>query len=72
MASPEKALCDKIVMTPGILLRSILQVKEFLTEDLRIEKDYLLQLDLESMQSWIEYAPKKTSIEMLVKTLEGL
>jgi hypothetical protein len=72
MASPEKAICDKIIMTPGILFRSTQGVKEFLTEDLRIEKDSLLQLDLESIESWIEHAPKKTSIEMLVKTLERL
>lgn len=72
MASPEKALCDKIVMTPGIFLRSSVQVKEFLMEDLRIEKDPLIQLDLQSIRSWLEQAPKKTSLEMLVKTLERL
>lgn len=72
IASLEKALCDKIIMTPGILLRSSVQVKEFLLEDLRIEKDPLLKMDLKSMHSWLAHAPKKTSLDMLLKTLERL
>jgi hypothetical protein len=39
-APPEKALCDKIVSTPGILLRSISRVTAYLLEDLRIEESF--------------------------------
>ena len=36
IASPEKAICDKIVMTSGIFLRSTKQELEFLLEDMRM------------------------------------
>lgn len=72
VASPEKALCDKVVLTPKIYLRSIKQTREFLVEDLRIDSEVLATLDTEIMEFWIENAPKKSSLEMLVKTLKEL
>ncbi len=72
IASPEKALCDKIVMTSGIYLRSVKQAREFLTDDLRIDEDSLRKLNLDEMNSWVNDAPKKSSLDMLVKTLKNL
>lgn len=72
IASPEKALCDKIVMTSGVVLRSTLQVQQFLQEDLRIDEDRLRELDRETISSWTADAPKKSSLQMLVKTLKSL
>lgn len=72
VASPEKALCDKIVFTSGVLLRSVKQVQDFLLEDLRIEKAALLQLNTREIDSWLNEAPKRTSLEMLIKTLDQL
>jgi len=72
IASPEKAICDKIVLTSGVLLRSIPQTLEFLVEDMRIDEDQLRVLDLTSIQSWVEDAPKRSSIQMLVNTIERL
>jgi hypothetical protein len=72
VASPEKALCDKIVMTSGIFLRSTIQVKEFLLEDLRMETEALRQLNLQQIASWTNDAPKKSSLAMLIKTLQDL
>ena len=69
VASPEKALCDKIVVTPKINLRSIKQTREFLMEDLRMESEVLTKLDTKLMELWIENAPKKSSLKMLIKTL---
>ena len=69
IASPEKALCDKVVLTPKIYLRSIRQTREFLMEDLRIDSEVLKTLDTNLMESWITYAPKKSSLKMLIKTL---
>jgi len=69
VASPEKALCDKIIHTSGVLLRSTKQAKEFLLDDLRIDEDSLRQLNLKAITSWTNDAPKKSSIAMLVKTL---
>ena len=72
MASPEKALCDKIVMTSGILLRSTRQVQEFLIDDLRIGEEQLQKLDVKEITSWIDNAPKKSSLNLLVKMLSNL
>lgn len=69
IASPEKALCDKIVLTPKIHLRSIKQTQNFLMEDLRIDSEILSTLNTEIMELWIENAPKKSSLKMLIKTL---
>ena len=72
VASPEKAVCDKIITTAGIILRSAKQTREYLIEDLRIDDDKLRQLDLEAISSWINDAPKKDSLSMLVKTIRSL
>lgn len=72
IASPEKALCDKIITTSGIFLRSSKQVQEYLVEDLRIDEEILRKLDLSAISSWIKDAPKKDSLSMLVKTIKGL
>lgn len=72
IASPEKALCDKVVMTAGIVLRSIKQTAAFLMDDLRIEKEALQQLDVNEINSWLPDTPKRSSLQMLVKTLQGL
>lgn len=72
IASPEKALCDKIVLTSGVSLRSVRQTLSFLIEDLRIDESDLQRLDTAEINSWIEDAPKKSSLFMLVKTLESL
>jgi hypothetical protein len=72
MASPEKALCDKIVQTSGVQLRSPNQTLEFLLEDMRIDEEMLNQLDLREMDSWINEVPKMSSIAMLIKTLRRL
>lgn len=72
IASREKALCDKIILTSGITLRSLRQTKSFLTDDLRIDEDSLHSLNISTIRSWIDDAPKRSSIEMLIKTLESL
>jgi hypothetical protein len=69
IASPEKALCDKVVLTPKIHLRSIKQTQIFLMEDLRIDSEILSTLNTKVMELWIENAPKKSSLKMLIKTL---
>lgn len=72
MASPEKALCDTLVAKAGITLRSMSQTKEWLMEDLRIDRSALTALDTRAIRSWVDQAPKKTSVQRLIKTLEQL
>lgn len=72
MASPEKAICDKIITTAGITLRSQSQSIAFLLDDLRMDEEALEHLNLNTISSWITDAPKASSLQMLVNTLQGL
>jgi hypothetical protein len=72
IASPGKALCDKIIMTTGILLRSTKQVRDYLLDELRMDEEMLGKLDINEIESWITNSSKKESLQMLVKTLKNL
>jgi hypothetical protein len=72
IASPEKAICDKIVLTSGVLLRSVSQTIDFLIDDMRMDEEHLQNLDISAIQSWVEDAPKRSSLQMLVNTLQRL
>ena len=72
VASREKALCDKIVLTSGVNLRSIAQTREFLFEDLRLDEYEVRELSISTIESWLSDAPKRSSLQMLVKTLQAL
>lgn len=72
MASMEKALCDKIIATPGVLLRSVKQTLELLIEDFRIDENNLQKLEIATISSWLEDAPKENSLITLVKALKSL
>lgn len=72
IATPEKALADKIATTPGILLRSMSSARDYLTEDLRMELSDLKNFDTSSMITWLSCAPKRESLDILIKTLRKL
>lgn len=72
VASKEKALCDKIITTSGLKLRSEKNVLNYLTEDLRINEDLLATLNTDIIEEWIDDAPKKNSLKMMIKTLKKL
>ena len=70
MASPEKALLDKIITTAGVEFRSRPAVLSYLESDLRVDIDNLKQLDREAMQSWLSHAPKKRTLMILIETIQ--
>lgn len=72
MAIPEKALCDKIATTAGITLRSQSSARDYVFGNLRMEEEDLAKFDLNAMLSWLENAPKKESLEMLIKMIEKI
>lgn len=72
MAIPEKALCDKIATTAGITLRSQSSAKDYVFGNLRMEEEDLAKFDLNAMLSWLENAPKRESLEMLIKMIEKI
>jgi hypothetical protein len=72
IASPEKSLCDKIIATSGVFLRSKKQTIQFLIEDLRISELTLRDLNTYLLEEWAPKAPKSSSIQMLTTTLKSL
>jgi hypothetical protein len=71
IASPEKALFDKIVTT-GLTIRSKTGAHEYLIENLRMDENQLRQLDVQIMQTWLDDAPKKESLNLIVKLIKEL
>jgi len=72
IASPEKALADKIVTTSGVILRSKRDVLNYLLENLRMDESSLKELNTHEIADWIPDAPKKDSLSMVVKTINSL
>lgn len=72
MASPEKALLDKVVTTSGLNLRSRTTASAFLLENLRMDESQLRELDRSQMEQWLPDAPKKESIAMILNVLSKL
>ena len=72
VASAEKALCDQIITTKGLLLRSPAQTRAWLLEDMRMERDALRALRTDQIQEWLADAPKRESLQWLIKTLQEL
>ncbi|WP_426292696.1 type IV toxin-antitoxin system AbiEi family antitoxin domain-containing protein [Dyadobacter endophyticus] len=72
IASPEKALFDKIVTTVGVKLNSSKSATEYLIENLRIDEDDLQELDTKVMETWLGDAPKSKTLSMIIKSIKGL
>jgi hypothetical protein len=72
IASPEKCICDKVITTAGVNLRSKKQAMTFLVEDLRMEKDRLRELNLREMVKWLPICPKRSSIKNLIEAIAEL
>jgi len=72
IASPEKALFDKVITTSGLVLRSQKSAMGYLTENLRIDEDDLKDFNTNAMSSWLPDAQKKDSLSMIIKTINGL
>ena len=72
IAGPEKALCDKIIATSGLLFRSQASLRSWLIEDMRMDRDRLRSLRPGMIRSWAKEAPKQQSILLLAKTLQDI
>jgi hypothetical protein len=72
VATPEKALCDKIITTSGLLFRSKKSVREFLLENMRMDEDKLKMLNTKEITSWLSETAKEESLQMLILAIEEL
>lgn len=72
VASPEKALCDKIITTSGLLIRSKKTAREFLIENMRMDEEALRRLNTKEMTTWIKESLKEESLSMVVNVIQEL
>jgi hypothetical protein len=70
MASPEKALCDLIVYTPKLRLRSVKLLQLFMEEDLRFDMAEFRNMNIAIFEQCVERSKKKADIYNLVKLLK--
>ena len=66
IATPEKALCDKIIYTPNLNLRYRSEIATFLEEDLRFDTDELANFNLDILRQCAMQGRKKTAITQLI------
>ena len=69
MATPEKALCDMIMVEPYIPQSSILGLERFFEEDMRIDMDALRDMDINIIKSCMETGKKKNILNNLLKLI---
>lgn len=72
IATPEKALCDMILADPYVPNLSIIALKRYLEEDLRLDTDELENFDTEIIRQCAECDRKKSTLTNLIKIIEQL
>ncbi len=70
IAGPEKALCDKVLLTRNVRIRSRVAMQTFLLEDLRLDEEALAQLDVSVVARYAESGHKRRQMQALMQVLE--
>ena len=70
IAGPEKALCDKVLLTRNLRARSRDAMQAFLFEDLRVDEQTLAGLDLSVVAQYAESGHKARQMQALMQVLE--
>ncbi len=70
IAFPEKALCDMLLLSPGLRLQSVKAMKTYLEENLRIDLTEKGGWNTEIIRECMETGKKKTELKHLSKLLE--
>ena len=72
MAGPEKALCDRVLLTRHLQAISRPSMRDFLFQDMRLDEEMLAQFDLSIVQRYAESGHKQRQMQALFKVLEAL
>jgi hypothetical protein len=67
IASPEKALCDKIVHLRKVRIQSVKAMHEYLENDLRFEMDALSSFNTDIIEKLIKLGKKKAELTQILK-----
>ena len=72
MAGPEKALCEKVLVTRRLEVTSKAAMEVFLFEDLRLDDDALGSFDLAIVEHFVKSGHKSRQMQALWRVLESL
>lgn len=72
IASPTKALCDRLVLSRGLPPLSSGSMRQWLLEDLRLDPDELAALNLADIRTYLTTGFKRRQLGKLLKVLETL
>lgn len=67
LASPEKALCDKIVFSKNSAIQSEKEMLNYLEDDLRLDFDLLRDIDISVIKLCAAAGRKKALLELVLK-----
>ena len=71
IATPEKALCDKIVATKNLKIQSVKAMRVYLEEDLRFDMSALTLFNVHIVEKCLELGRKRTELTQLLKLLKN-
>jgi len=69
IATPEKALCDKIFASKNLKIQSVKAMREYLEEDLRFDMSALSSFNVHIVEKCLELGRKRTELTQLLKLL---
>lgn len=72
IASPAKALCDKLMLTPRLRASSRAAMQRFLFDDLRLDADALRGLDLDILRAYAACGSKTAHLRALLHCVEAM
>jgi hypothetical protein len=72
MAAPEKALCDKLIFTRNLNVRSKRALHELLFDDLRVDEEALVHLNPEVIKACMAVKVKADMLHALLALIDSL
>jgi hypothetical protein len=72
IASPEKALCDKVLLTRNLNALSVMAMRKYLLDDLRLDPDAVGVLDPSIFRQCLAAGHKPRQMAALCKAVEAL
>lgn len=72
MAGPEKALCDKVLLTRNLKALNVASMRAYLLEDLRLDPDAVAAFDLGIFEQCLATGHKPRQMSALCKVVEML
>lgn len=72
IASPTKALCDKVLLTPRLRATSRAAMQRFLFDDLRLDPHALREADPDVVRAYVACGVKTAQLQALLRCLEAV